>query len=164
MSQLEAQLVLMENRGGGSLRQLLALHPQSGTRVRKAGSPLLPPRAAWVPSSWNGAHNQGRSFISINLIWQHQSAAVVFIFAPSSFREFLKKKSKEWSKNEQENFLQRFPADRLNFLKKIIFIPSFLGTRYISKCLLWTWVHAFVFQQIPWIDLVVDACWWAGHS
>lgn len=102
MSQLEAQLVLMENRGGGSLRQLLALHPQSGTRERKADSHLLPPRAAWVSSSWNGDHNQGRSFISVNLIWRHQSPAVVFIFAPSSFREFLKRKSEEWPKRNKK--------------------------------------------------------------
>lgn len=34
-------MVLMESRGGGSLRQLLALNPQSGTGERKAGS-LLP--------------------------------------------------------------------------------------------------------------------------
>lgn len=63
-----SQLVLMENRGGGSLRQLLALHPQSGTGERKADSPLLPPPAAWDSRSWNGTHNQDRSFISVNLI------------------------------------------------------------------------------------------------
>lgn len=95
-------VVLMENRGDGSLRQLLALHPQSGTQERKAGSHLLPLRAAWDSSPWNGAHNQGRSFISVNMIWQHQSPAVVFTFAPSSFREFLKWKPEEWPKTNKK--------------------------------------------------------------